>query len=364
MCLAFAYTVKQKRYCKSSSGCVPGCVEDNVPKSICPPGRYWRDERTCVAIHDCNCRTPQGAVVAPDTLIHPDPSDEDSCEVCQCNDNEYVCDSSNCNLKWTTSDLSQIRNISVFTTPKPRPSGPSISTVSCSGWSEWINDDKNPKDGDREFKTMEELHQMGFCLHGRLTDIDCRTTKDDKPWTKSHDKKLVCSVQNGLTCLETDQGKSGRCNDYKIRYFCVCRSEHEATTPATTIMIWTTSSPSITRPKCREKNLKSLLSDRQRISDSAFSATSSTNAQLGPSSARLVDSDLSWVAAKRDLDQHIQVDLGTPTPLEGFEISGNPVSKEFVTSLFVLYSLDNQRFSYINGRSGDELLNYMHLEID
>ena len=350
MCLAFSYMVKKRGYCKSPERCLPRCVEDGKPKPVCPPGSYWRDEKTCVARHDCNCVTPQGSVVAPGSIIHPD---GENCEVCQCNDNEYICDNSKCSYRWTTSSLSEMKNVSVFTTPKPRPSGPSASTVSCSAWSEWFNDDRIPADGDREFKTVEELHQMGFCLHGRITDIDCRTTKDDKPWTKSHDKKLVCSVENGLTCLETQQGKTGRCNDYKIRYFCVCSDGTRPATATTTIMIWPTATPS-SKPtgKCPEKHLTALFSDHQRIPDSAFSATSSTNAQLGPSSARLTDSSFSWVAAKRDLDQHLQVDLGAPTRLEGFEITGNPVEKEYVTSLFVLYSFDNQRFSYINGKSG------------
>lgn len=53
-----------------------------------------------------------------------------------------------------------------------------------------------------------------------------------------------------------------------------------------------------------------------------------------------------------ELDQHIQVDLGRPTRIDGFLITGNPSGNQFVTSLFVLYSLDNQRFSYVLDKAG------------
>jgi len=75
------------------------------------------------------------------------------------------------------------------------------------------------------------------------------------------------------------------------------------------------------------------------------------NAENGPQSARLTGR-AAWVAAKTELDQHVQVDLGRPTRLDGLIISGHPTAKQFVTSLFVLYSTDNQRFAYVPDKAG------------
>jgi hypothetical protein len=180
------------------------------------------------------------------------------------------------------------------------------------------------------------------------------------------------------------QGKGRRCQDYKIRYFCECSGGDEGLdstttsptttttkitttpTPTTTIMIWaTTKALPRTVDYCPDEHLMPLLSNPLTVPDSSFAATTSKNALYGPSSARFVSSsrpkrfavrvtksDLAWVAGKRDMFQHIQVDLGAPTWIYGFEISGSPSVKEYVTSLFVLYSEDNQRFSYVPNRKG------------
>ena len=46
------------------------------------------------------------------------------------------------------------------------------------------------------------------------------------------------------------------------------------------------------------------------------------------------------------------MNLGTPKRIFGFELSGDPVEKKYVTSLFVLYSLDNVRYSYVTDAGG------------
>jgi hypothetical protein len=228
---------------------------------------------------------------------------------------------------------------------------------------------------------------MGFCLNGKVADIECRDAKTDQLWTESRDKDLICSLEKGLTCMPARQGKGRRCQDYKIRYFCECSGGDEGLgdttttpatttttpattttipTPTTTIMIWSTTKA---RPRmvdsCPDEHLMPLLSNPLTVPDSAFAATTSKSGVYGPSSARFISSsrpkrfavrvsksDLAWVAGKRDMFQHIQVDLGTPTWIYGFEISGSPAVKEYVTSLFVLYSEDNQRFSYVPNRKG------------
>ena len=116
LCLAYGSELKRRGYCLTSEGCAPGCIEhqdtDSQQTSFrnrgCLPGRFWRDERTCVPASDCNCRTPYGKIIAPGSIDES----EDSCEVCQCLDNEYICDNSRCQYSWTTPAIEGRRNIS------------------------------------------------------------------------------------------------------------------------------------------------------------------------------------------------------------------------------------------------------------
>ena len=70
--------------------------------------------------------------------------------VCQYLDNEYICDNSRCQYSWTTPGIEVRRNISIRTTPKPRPPGPTTSPSSCSACSDWINEYANTAWGDYE----------------------------------------------------------------------------------------------------------------------------------------------------------------------------------------------------------------------
>lgn len=208
---------------------------------------------------------------------------------------------------------------------------------------------------------------MGFCLNGRIVDIECRDAKNNQSWKETRDRDVVCSIEKGLVCLPARQGKGGRCQDYKIRYFCECfggdqsiTSTTETSTTTTKIMIWTKPPKPKRSGLCPEDSLTPLLANHFSVPDSAFSATSSKSGAFGPSSARFSDSSsqkanskpVSWAASKRDLNQHIQVDLGESVWVDGFEISGHPTANEYVTSLFVLYSEDNERFSYVTNNKG------------
>ena len=162
---------------------------------------------------------------------------------------------------------------------------------------------------------------------------------------------MVCSLDGGLQCLASWQGKGGRCHDYKIRYYCQCDETTQAPTRTSPVMIWTT--PAAHLPVCHEGDLISLLDD---VPDSAFVATSSASSRNPPHQARLgttPDGDgSSWKAAKADLHQYIQVDLGSVRPVYALQIGGNPDGSELVTSLFVLYSSDDVRYSYVEDADG------------
>ena len=82
-------------YCKSSSDCVAGCVPaelaDASARQRCPSGFYWRDEVSCVAVHDCACANEWVRNVAPGGVIR-----QGECTSCQCLNNEFICEDSSC----------------------------------------------------------------------------------------------------------------------------------------------------------------------------------------------------------------------------------------------------------------------------
>ena len=278
-------------------------------------------------------------------------------------------------------------------TPKTTPSA-------CNYWSEWINED-DPKNGDHEFKSADQLRQLGFCLSGTIKDIECRDVLKDRLYSQTSNQGVVCNLEQGLSCNPSKQGKGGRCLDYKIKYYCHCEEERTTTSTAAPVTTTSTTAPvttiaSIIVPKtttlakptttpakptttpakpttplnpatttiiiwpttteysyvCDETDMISLLADKNKIGDSAFIATSSINSRLGPQNARL-HSGHSWVAGKNNLEQYIQVDLGTRQRIFAIDLTGNPVDNEYVTSLYVLFSTDNKRFSYVVDKNGN-----------
>ena len=86
LCLAYGAALRLRGYCANLAAdeCVPGCVDEDVDFGgrRCPAGFFWRDEQTCVTIHDCQCRTWKGEVVAPGSVVQ-----ESACVVCQCHEN-------------------------------------------------------------------------------------------------------------------------------------------------------------------------------------------------------------------------------------------------------------------------------------
>ncbi|KAF6208903.1 hypothetical protein GE061_014645, partial [Apolygus lucorum] len=102
--------------CTFGVKCLAGCR----PKIKCPPGKRWRDYKTCVSAKDCTCAS-EGKIVKPGEVVIPADS---SCVVCQCLNNEYVCDNSHCTTTppTTPSTLPPTENIIIIpTTVTPPP---------------------------------------------------------------------------------------------------------------------------------------------------------------------------------------------------------------------------------------------------
>jgi len=58
---------------------------------------------------------------------------------------------------------------------------------------------------------------MGICVHDKMDDIQCRSTKAIKG-LKNTIENLNCGLKKGLVC-------DGKCSDYEIRIHCKCHKD-------------------------------------------------------------------------------------------------------------------------------------------
>jgi hypothetical protein len=132
-------------------------------------------------------------------------------------------------------------------------------------WSSWINTD-NPSSDEMEYEHWTAIQKLQFCpgmvslsiflchvcsflqvqiqsnfsllteifklqllinffmLGGRLDKIECVTVNGDIPYYSSGEQ-LTCYRESGLICRNADNFPVP-CEDYKIRYHCLCRKYH------------------------------------------------------------------------------------------------------------------------------------------
>ncbi|XP_068082174.1 hemocytin [Anabrus simplex] len=85
ICHFYLYYIQRSGQCLDSTECVAGCVTEDL-RGGCPPGKFLRDEKSCVQKADCTCHSRLGNVVPPGETYH-----ETSDEVCQCLNGDYFC---------------------------------------------------------------------------------------------------------------------------------------------------------------------------------------------------------------------------------------------------------------------------------
>ncbi|XP_026826604.1 hemocytin isoform X2 [Ooceraea biroi] len=90
-CQYYRYILRTQGHCSDDNNCIAGCV--SIDRPVCPPHRFWRDDTTCVEANDCPCKSHDGGSVAPGAVRK-----ESDCEICQCINNYYTCDSTSCEV--------------------------------------------------------------------------------------------------------------------------------------------------------------------------------------------------------------------------------------------------------------------------
>lgn len=80
----------------------------------------------------------------------------------------------------------------------------------------------------------------------------------------------------------------------------------------------------------------------------SFDASSWFDETTAPQYAQLYSVENGyWKPSKTSENEYLQIYLGYPETVYGVEVSGNPLTDEYVTSYKVAYSLDGISYSYV-----------------
>uniref|UniRef100_A0A8D8ZF36 Hemocytin n=1 Tax=Cacopsylla melanoneura TaxID=428564 RepID=A0A8D8ZF36_9HEMI len=95
-CNQVCHSYQQKLFaegeCTSASHqCISGCWAWGDTNTKCPLGSMWREWGFCVKQSDCTCLSRNGTLVKPGGIVY-----ENECELCQCLNNHYTCDTTIC----------------------------------------------------------------------------------------------------------------------------------------------------------------------------------------------------------------------------------------------------------------------------
>ncbi|XP_054713671.1 uncharacterized protein LOC129223130 [Uloborus diversus] len=335
-CQSFITDLKNQGVCSEGQRCIPGCVKE---KCVYPT--LARDAETCVPADMCTCKLSSGFTLAPGEVV------TNGCEKCQCLNNSLICSTTiECKepeVAPTVSTAYEVRKITpsyVTRTSEKSTTGIITTPAPCAYWSDWINKSrpkKGLKNGDRETTRPHILKQTeGFCLQGRITAIECHDSKTGKDYKETNEEKLVCDLSTGFRCLNRNQ-PDGKCQDYKIRYFCACGGE------TTQVPIRIKPTTPLYVHSCTE--FVHLIDGIVPVPDVNIKASSSFAPSTGPQAIR-IGSDKAWTPMDSDGKQFIEVNLGDIRTVYGVVTKGSEYLKEWVTSYQILYSDDGHTYSY------------------
>ncbi|XP_078657624.1 uncharacterized protein LOC144903401 isoform X3 [Branchiostoma floridae x Branchiostoma belcheri] len=107
-------------------------------------------------------------------------------------------------------------------------------------WTQWMSVNTPSPNTEGDSETIQELRPYyRFCDEGMIVDVQCRVTESGIPADLT-EQTVTCDAAVGLTCLNADQsGPFHLCDDYEVRFFCVCGETTMA--PTTTTHVTTTS---------------------------------------------------------------------------------------------------------------------------
>ncbi|XP_022252614.1 hemocytin-like [Limulus polyphemus] len=249
---------------------------------------------------------------------------------------------------------------STFSAPFITTTPPQTPAPCVSGWTNWISSHVVDDKGDYEtLQNIEAKHFKLPCESKMITAIECRPIGISPNLPKQN---IVCEIKLGLIC-QNKQGKGGqKCYDYEVRFLCECEgtttsteliTETPVVTPSITTVVIVPTTPSVL-PACTI--YKRLISGPTPLPDEKLKASSSLSSESEPQNSRLTsqkgpNSAGAWIPAYLDKDQYLQVDLGKVQPVYGLIIKGQDKARAWVTAFMVMYSSNDQSFSFVTESS-------------
>ncbi|XP_050428341.1 hemocytin-like [Adelges cooleyi] len=293
ICQSFENEIKTTSVCESPQHCISGCVETIEQNDICPEGSMWRDKDTCVHKSDCTCYSRNGTQVKPGGIYK-----EDSCTVCQCLNNAYVCDDSSCKIH------------EIFSNEKTE-----FTTTSS-----------------YETTNNQELSTPNLIV-SELPLLFTETTPSSTEFTS---KTNIIETSSQLPTEFTSQSTANT-QDYFSQNLETSTHHNIVYVPSTV------SEPAL---HCDINQVESISS---KLEPSSFNASSWYSSNTEPYYAQLDSEDNGyWRPAKSSETEYLQMDLGQAETIYGIEVTGSPTHDEYVTSYLVAHSLDGVGFSFVS----------------
>ncbi|WAR09835.1 CRAM-like protein [Mya arenaria] len=282
-------------------------------------------------------------------------------------------------IKFFCSCHTEMTTPSVTTIVKPPPgmdngvptmTPPSVTGVpgktgiyNCTqGWTSAMSVTTSSITGD-DLETITDLRRKyEFCDDEKIVSIRCADLISDKT-AKELGQKVTCDMTQGLICKGADQ-PGGKCADYMVQLYCDCDASmttttlvppmlpggtpelrppyHEQVTPT----LKPTSHPGETTVTPRKScDIPLGVTDRQIVSDSQLSASTSFNFTFEATNGRLMQQPSgtnggAWMPRFFDTQQFIQVDFGHPEKISGVVTQGRQDTDQWVESFLIETSLD------------------------
>ncbi|WAQ93429.1 MFGM-like protein [Mya arenaria] len=230
------------------------------------------------------------------------------------------------------------------------------------GWTSAMSVTTSAITGD-ELETISDLRRRyEFCDDEMIVSIRCADLISEKT-AEELGQKVTCDMTQGLICKGADQA-GGKCADYTVQLYCDCEAPlmtttlappiipggtpelrppyHEQVTPTLKPNLHPGESPVTPRKSC---DMPLGVTDRQIVSDSQLSASTSFNFSYEATNGRLMQQPSgtnggAWMPRFFDTQQFIQVDFGHPEKISGVVTQGRQDTDQWVESFLIETSLD------------------------
>ncbi|XP_076461744.1 uncharacterized protein LOC143294198 [Babylonia areolata] len=234
--------------------------------------------------------------------------------------------------------------------------GPTVTpaVLTTCGWTPWMNGHHPSADG--EIETISALRKGAqFCASPDITAIQCQLV-DNQTLSTQVQAVVTCDLRyDGLVCRQQDQPAGITCPDFQVRFLCEPRGQDcgdlSTASPHPRPLV-TLTLPSHLPDTC----LADMGMVNGYIRDDMISASSSRDLSHSPQRARL-NGPTSWLPARDDSRQFLQVDLLAPRYVTGLTTQGRDDAPLYVTSYRFMYSMDGVEWNVYREESNvDKIL--------